>query len=156
MKDLFKNIAMVVMLIAFLVSVSGFQVIRHTCPSCNIVEYTLHQPEACCGVNAQPMPAEPVSCCTVPEDTHSCSNEIETTSCCEYESEFFVVDELIITQKLKVEAPLASLPVITGYLELPEAVEDHVFMAAFLHPPPPVFSGTDYLFFLQQLKIAYC
>lgn len=156
MKQVFKNIGILVLLIAFLVSASGFRLIRHTCPSCNLVEYTFHQPEACCGETTPAAGSESGSCCTVPEKTTTCSIAFETTSCCEFDSKYFLVDELISPQKLKVEAPLAATPVVADTLVLVTEEEGNAFLDAFMHPPPPIFSGTDYLFFLHQLKIAFC
>lgn len=156
MKGIFKNIAIALVLIAFLVSALGFQLIRHTCPSCNIVEYYLYQPNACCGEHSQPADSEPGSCCAVPDAIPSCSTAFETTSCCEYQSEYFVVDELVYPQSLKVGVPLARLPAMAVSISVPEDNAGHSLLAAFLHPPPPVFSGTDYLFFIHQLKIDFC
>ncbi|MEE4175954.1 MAG: hypothetical protein V2I46_00445 [Bacteroides sp.] len=156
MKGMLKNIAVWLVLITFLVSASGFRLIRHTCPSCNIVEYTLDQPDVCCGERSQPANMEPVSCCTIPDDLSTCRTDFQTTSCCEYESTFFVVDELISSQTLKVASPLTVLPLLAALLSTTGENADQNLLPAFLHPPPPVFSGTDYLFFLHQLKIDFC
>lgn len=156
MKEVLKNIAVLFVLGAFLVSASGFRLIRHTCPSCNIVEYSFHQPEYCCGGTTPVPDAGPVSCCTVPEDPSNCNAVFEGITCCEYESQYYVVDEVISPQTLKVEAQIAIIPLPDEILPVPVGDDSPVLKEAFLHPPPPAFTGTDYLVFLQQLKITFC
>lgn len=156
MWNMLKNILMWVMLLAFLVSATGFRLVKHSCPSCDIVEYSLHEPKPCCTAATPEEPQEPVSCCTTSPDPVSCSTTFAVASCCEYESQLFVIEELVAPATFKVEAALVYLPLRIAKLELPQEISTDLLFAAFQHPPPPTLSGTDYLFFLHQLKIAFC
>jgi hypothetical protein len=156
MWHMLKNILMWVMLLAFLVSATGFRLVKHTCPSCNIVEYSLHESKSCCTSTAAEDVPEHISCCSIGTEPVSCSTAFAATSCCEFESKLFVVDELVAPQTFKLEAAQANQPLVLSHLNVPAEVSNDQFLAAFLHPPPPSLSGTDYLFFLHQLKIAFC
>lgn len=156
MREVLKHIVLWSMLLTFLVSASGFRMVKHTCPSCNLVEYTLHNPASCCETEAPVEAQEPVSCCTPAGAPMACTSAFTMDSCCEYESQLFVIEELVAPTTFKVEAALVNLPLQIARLDLPEDVSVDLFFAAYQHPPPPVFSGLDYLVYLHQLKIAFC
>lgn len=156
MRVILKNIALWSVLLAFLVSASGFRLVKHTCASCNIVEYSLHNPVSCCETKLPAETPEQASCCSIETDPASCATGFAMDSCCEFESNFIVIDELLAPASLKVEAAIQSLPLQKIQLDLPEDISEEKFFDAFRHPPPPVFSGTDYLVYLHQLKIAFC
>jgi len=156
MREVLRNIFLLLTLLAFMVSASGFRLVKHTCPSCNIVEYSLQNPASCCETEAPAKAQEPVSCCTSGKAPIICSSSFTMDSCCEYESQLFVIEELVAPATFKVEASLVNLPLQIARLELPENISVDLFFAAYQHPPPPVFSGMDYLVYLHQLKIAFC
>ncbi len=157
MREVSKNILLLVTMLAFVVSATGFRLVKHTCPSCNIVEYALHNSASCCETETPAEAQEPVSCCTpVKTLITTCSTAFSSDSCCEYESQLYVIEELVAPSTSKVEAAFVSLPLQMIKPDLSENIPSDHFLAAYQRPPPPVLSGTEYLVFLHQLKIAFC
>lgn len=157
MRIILKNIALLVMLSAFLVSATGFRLVKHTCPACHIVEYTLHEPKPCCGSETQAENIEPIACCSVAVDHVTCSLAFASESCCEIESSFYVIDEVVSTPTQKVEIIIFQFPGQAGESSIEIEVSNfEEFLFAYQHPPPSSLTGTSYLVFLQQLKIPTC
>jgi|GEM_PF-1007966 len=159
MRRILKNIALGVMLLAFLVSATGFRLVKHTCPSCNIVEYTLSEPDPCCDAHnfLHEEPLEPVSCCAITNDHISCSAAFVTATCCLIESNYYTIDEVVFAPSEKLEVTIVH-PFVFSFGALvnttTSASEEMLF--AFKHPPPSNLSGVSFLVFLQQLKIPSC
>lgn len=157
MRLILKNIALWVMLMAFLLSTTGFRLVKHSCPSCQIVEYTLHEPKPCCGSETQSENIEPISCCSITVDQVSCSSAFASESCCEIESNFYVIDEVVSKPLQKVENIVFQIPAEAGESSIEIGVPNfEEFLFAYQHPPPSSLTGTSYLVFLQQLKIPNC
>lgn len=156
MRQIWKNIVLGFMLLTFMVSASGFRLIKHTCPMCEIARYSLYKQESCCPAEQIVQVPEQVSCCTIQVEHTTCSTSFENNTCCENESKLIVIEELVAPANFRVEALWVSLPPQVYKPDLVQTFSIQQLLDAFRHPPPPVFSGTDYVVYLQQLKIAHC
>lgn len=156
MQQIFKNIVILGVLLAFLVSAAGFRLVKHTCPMYDISQYSLFTQASCCTTEAPNLIPEPLSCCMVNIDPALCYTNFESTSCCQNESQLIVIEELVAPASFRLEASWVSILPQIFKPGLLLSVSCQPLHQAFRHPPPPVFTGTDYVVYLQQLKLAHC
>lgn len=87
------TIGIIVLLAAFLVSVTGFRLVKHSCQVCEIVEFSITDSSGCCEVEATKAKASlpPASCCSTEDvPVNSCQS-----TCCNTIEEYFVTNYTI-------------------------------------------------------------
>ncbi|HSV88812.1 MAG TPA: hypothetical protein VLH61_09230 [Bacteroidales bacterium] len=156
MKAALRYFMVWIMLFALLVATTGFRLVKHSCQSCNIVEISLSDPNPCCSSEPIHETPELITCCSLQKEHLYCTATLVPETCCEIKSMLLQVDELLYPQLQRVGPEFLDLPASDIWsnllLKLPEGGMAFVHK----HPPPVIFSGTEYLFFLQQIKIPAC
>jgi len=156
MKQLVKQFMVWVMLVTILVATSGFRLVTHACHSCGVAELTLSDPDPCC--LPEPNHTEPAhsECCSVSLKHLDCTGLLKPETCCIIESVLLKVDTLINANAPKIAPEIIDLSPASFWSN--QMVEFPHSQLAFVnnHLPPVIFSGTEYLVYIQQFKIPAC
>lgn len=141
-------VILTLLLPAFLVSATGFRILKHICTGCGLVEYVYNENNSCCLATIQ-LHQEKADCC-LPVHEHeiiTCSN------CCEHESQFFVTDETLTGASSNLLPQPEQLPVLSQ--SIPSSVAADIaggvgFEKQTFSATP---SGKSLLIMIHQLKV---
>jgi len=156
MKAVIQYVMIWAMLAAILVGTTGFRLVKHSCNSCGIVEVTLTNPNPCCTSKTFPKPKALISCCSLEGEHISCTSSLIPETCCEIKSLYFTTEDVVQPKTFRLEQEIVAQ---SSFEQLYDWLFDKSFLSTTLDikvVPPLIFSGTEYLAFLQQFKIPAC
>lgn len=156
MQLLVKQFKVWVMLLSLLVATTGFRLVKHSCPSCDIVEFTLQDPNPCCSSEPSPSEPQPLTCCSLALEHMHCTGALVSDTCCFIQSVLLQVDDLVSPNTPRVDPETIEVPPVSFWSKQLAELPETRLASVNKHPPPVVFSGTEYLIFLQQIKIPAC
>ena len=143
------TIGVILLLSVFLVSSTGFRLIRHSCQVCNIVEYSFDGSQGCCEAEAIVKPTLPIEACcsTLQIPANTCE-----VDCCDHISEYFITDNTVTVNSLRI--PVLAVQIIEA-LQAPGQICTDLFSQPLILPrgsPWNSHSGKQFLVSIQQLK----
>jgi hypothetical protein len=153
MQLLVKQFKVWVMLLSLLVATTGFRLVKHSCPSCDIVEITFLGTNPCCSSEQVPPEPQPFICCSLTLEHLHCTGSLVSDTCCLIQSVLLRVDDLVSPNKHKVHPQTVEIPPVPLWSNQIAELPETRLASVNKHPPPIVFSGTEYLIFIQQIKI---
>jgi hypothetical protein len=142
--------------IAILLPSLGFKVVKHTCLTCNTVEFHLFDSGNCSGCEEFSENEAESSCCNGGNTAASCGIEGVETVCCLFEVAEPDVDNYIVPSVTMDEIQSKPIDILFVSVELENTDENSFQFLKYNDPPSPSLSGIDFLFFINQLKIPIC
>jgi hypothetical protein len=156
MNQLFRYFLTFVAIIAILLPSLGFTVVKHTCNTCNTVEFHLFDKGNCSGCKVPELPENKSSCCASESVNGTCGIGGNDKSCCLFEITEPNVDNYVRPIQISEAFQLEPIELPIGIFENAEIEESFLSTINYKDPPSNLLTGVDFLFFINQLKILVC
>ena len=156
MGQLFRYFLTFIATIAILLPSLGLTVVKHTCNTCDTVEFHLFVSGNCSGCNNSETSESNSSCCDTERANGSCGIYGDDESCCLFEIKEPNVDNYVRPVQFSEVLLLESVELPYVIFDNVEIEENSSTIINYVDPPSPFLSGIDFLFFISQLKIPVC
>ncbi len=153
MNQLFRYFLTFVATVAILLPSLGFVVVKHTCKTCDTVEFHLFDKGNCSACKMEETSENISSCCDAESSKGTCGVGHQNDSCCIFEITQPSVDAYIIPVKVSGGFHLEPAIMPLGLFGNIETEKSFSSTINYEDPPTNFLTGIDFLFFINQLKI---
>jgi len=156
MHQFFRYFLTFVATLAILLPTLGFTVVKHTCNTCNTVEFHFFDRGNCSGCQISEIPENNSSCCDSESSNATCGIDGEDDSCCLVEVTEPNVDNFIRPVQVSEGFHLEPAEMQLISYENTGIEDNSSSIINYKDPPSTFLTGVDFLFFINQLKIPVC
>ena len=158
MFGVFKRLSVLIILFAFLLSVAGINIIKHTCNMCQTTTYYLFADTHKCEKTNKTIAEEPSSCCSKKHEADKqCAAEksksSQETGCCQSKKIYVKVTDNFVNSSynsiVKTSINYLQFPLLLTVFINKYSAEDSDIQT--YHPPPLLLFGKQIIILFHQL-----